>query len=495
MRWTLRAKLAVALGGFGLILVGVMYLLATLGFEAGLRAHLDGVQSQMIETLRNRLVRDYPDREAWRHLADNPRSFERALEGVFPRSEPARGDASLERDQAARQYPFPPPRPFEAEGPPAEPRPGRGPGMRRPPPFPIVLLDAERRLLRGPSLPSEQLHLTEIRGRDGELLGYLGRPRLAQRLSSENDLFFANQQRRIMLWGSLAAALLALTLSWPLASLLLRPVRRIAAALDRLAARDYSVRLGGQGNDELGQLAADINRLAVALDEHGTSQRQWMADLAHELRTPLCVLQGELEALQDGVRHYDEATARELMLQVTRLSRLVDEIKELQLTDRAALRYRFERLDLSELVQDELDALAGRFRRADLDLLLFRRLDHAPCVGDAQRLGQLLLNLAENSLRYTDPGGQVRVTLSGDAQRLTLVWEDSAPGVPDNALPHLFERFYRVDASRQRATGGSGLGLAIVANIVAAHDGTVRAEHSLLGGLALVFEFPRERGG
>lgn len=491
--WTLRTKLALALGGFGLVLVSVLYLLATLGFDAGLRAHLNGMQAQLVDRVRIRLLSDYPDPESWQRLARDPRAFERALEVIFP---PAGPPPDRREGEGRRPAPHPLDNPdpdgFD-DAPERRPEPGAQGGRNRPPPFPVLLLDANRRLLRGPSLALSAVELTEVRGRDGVLLGYLGRPVINDANSRDEDLFFAAQQRRIMLWGSLAAALLSLSLAWPLASLLLRPVRRIAAALDRLAARDYTVRLDGHGQDELGRLAHDLNRLAVALDEHGSSQRQWMADLAHELRTPLCVLQGELEALQDGVRRYDDDTARELMMQVTRLTRLVDEIKELQLTDRAALRYRFEKLDLAELVQEELDALNGRFRRAELDLLWFRRLDQAPCRGDAQRLGQLILNLAENSLRYTDPGGQVRVTLTGDPNRLILTWEDSTPGVPDSALPHLFERFYRVDASRQRATGGSGLGLAIVANIVAAHEGLVRAEASALGGLALIFEFPRER--
>jgi two-component system sensor histidine kinase BaeS len=290
--------------------------------------------------------------------------------------------------------------------------------------------------------------------------------------------------------------------AFPLSKRLTRPVRELQRTTRRLAAGDYDARVAATGNDELGRLGRDLNALAAALAQTEQARRQWVADVSHELRTPLALLRADIEAMQDGVRPLDPRALGSLHADVLRLGRLIDDLYELSMTDLGALSYRKAPVDVAELLRGELDAFRGAFADADLSLHLETpgtaddetgtRDDHWTIHGDAQRLSQLFRNLLRNTLAYTDRGGELRVTLSRRGERLTLRFDDSPPGVPDGDLPRLFERLYRVDGSRSRATGGAGLGLAIARNIVEAHGGCITAAPSPLGGLRVLVELPTD---
>ena len=207
-------------------------------------------------------------------------------------------------------------------------------------------------------------------------------------------------------------------------------------------------------------------------------------------------MRAELEALQDGVRPLDRGAVDTLHGDVLRLGRLVDDLHELSVTDLGALSYRMEETDLRAALESDLDAYRPRFAAAKLAL---RLRDRSPGPGssepmtiqaDGDRLSQLFRNLLANSLQYTDPGGGLTVILGREGGHTTIDFQDSAPGVPPESLPRLFERLYRVDDSRSRHTGGSGLGLAIARNVVEAHGGTIGAFPSPAGGLWIRIELP-----
>jgi two-component system sensor histidine kinase BaeS len=305
----------------------------------------------------------------------------------------------------------------------------------------------------------------------------------------EVDRAFADAQRRTVLRAGVAALLLALLLAWIFARTLLAPLAALTAGTRALAAGDYARRVPAGRRDELGRLADDFNRLASTLERHREARRQWGVDIAHELRTPLSVLRGEVQALQDGVRRPDRAALDSLDAECTRLAALVDDLYQLALADAGGLEYRFETFDFAVRVRDAVARRQPAFDDAGLRL----GADAATACkvhGDPRRLDQLLDNLLGNALRYTDAPGQVRVSLTRQGAQCCLRVDDSAPGVPAGALPRLFDRLFRVDASRSRAHGGAGLGLAIVAAIVAAHDGTAKAIPSPLGGLRVEIRLP-----
>jgi len=276
-----------------------------------------------------------------------------------------------------------------------------------------------------------------------------------------------------------------------LARTLLAPVRRVAEATHQLAAGRYETRVNVASHDEVGQLAADFNHLAQTLQRNESVRRDFMADVSHELRTPLAVLRGELEAIEDGVRAATPEALHSLQGEVATLSQLVDDLYELSLSDAGALAYRLHELDFRALLTSTVDSMRMRFVQRDLRIELQLPSRALPVNADEARLQQLFHNLLENSLRYTDCGGQLRIGVLETADWLQIDFQDSAPGVAAETLPRLFERFFRSEGSRNRATGGAGLGLAICRNIAEAHGGTIEALASPLGGLWIAVRLPR----
>jgi len=355
--------------------------------------------------------------------------------------------------------------------------------------FRITLLDAQGQRVMGYYQISKDAVRLPI-DVAGHTVGWLAMTPFQSVTEAGGQRFFHNQMLWSLAIGSLCV-LFAGLIAWWVARRLLAPVRKVAAATHRLAAGDYAERVTVSTDDEAGQLARDFNQLAHTLERNERSRREFMADVSHELRTPLSVLRGELEALEDGVRKLDASSLESLQSEVGRLGKLVDDLYELSLTDVGALSYRKEMVDVQEEVRRAVAHQSERFRQRDLRLSI-----EAPPLAqwlpaDADRLQQLFANLLENSLRYTDPGGELRVVLSDDPQLLRIDFIDSAPGVEADQLPRLFERFYRTEGSRNRASGGAGLGLAICQSIVEAHGGQLNAQRSPLGGLWLSVRLPK----
>ena len=362
------------------------------------------------------------------------------------------------------------------------------PGRERPPPG--VVLDELGRVLVGGVEPRAELDRQPIVV-GGQRVGWVAAPR-------ERAVFDVIDERfRSELWDALlGVALLAIAtaaiVAGTLSQGLLAPVKRLAGATRRMADGDYRVRVEPAARDELGQLVEDFNRLGHALERQESVRRNFMADMSHELRTPISVLRAELEALEDGVRPVTPEAVASLQAEVLRLRSLVDDVHDLSLADVGGLSYQFEAVDLVAIAREAFRVAAGRLESLGLTPEVRALVSPVYVRGDERRLRQLVANLLENSLRYTSPGGRIRATIVSQGARARLTWEDSPPGVPDDALPRLFERLYRVEGSRSRGGGGSGLGLAICESIVAAHGGTIRARHSDLGGLAVLVDLPRE---
>lgn len=310
-----------------------------------------------------------------------------------------------------------------------------------------------------------------------------------ERLTRNADISFDQQQQRTSWLIVALSTLLAVIVTWLTARGLLAPVKRLVNGMHSLASGDFSTRVTASSHDELGRLAQDFNQLASTLEKNEQSRRAFMADVSHELRTPLAVLRGELEALQDGVRKPNAHSLHSLQSEVTTLTKLVDDLHQLTLSDRGALAYRKASVDVVQLLHIAIAAFHERFQKKQITLTTDLPAQ-AGVFGDPDRLSQLFNNLLENSLRYTDEQGQLTITLVQRHKHWAIIWQDSAPGVTDEQLTLIFERFYRAESSRNRASGGSGLGLAICNNIVEAHSGRLYAEHSPLGGMMITLELP-----
>lgn len=353
----------------------------------------------------------------------------------------------------------------------------------------IALLDQQKQLVMGYMAIADDALMRPIKVA-GKTVGWLAVTPFQSVTEAGGERFRQYLVRTSLAVGALSL-LLAMLIAWWIARTLLDPVKRVAAATHRLAAGEYSNRASVSSNDEVGQLARDFNQLAYTLERNEKMRREFMADVSHELRTPLSVLRGELEAIEDGVRTLDQSSMKSLQGEVGMLSKLVDDLYELSLADVGALTYRKSECDINEL----LDVCVAMFReRCNAQHLHIElKLPTAPLKVDAdpKRLQQLFSNLLENAVRYTDEGGalQIRATSEGDIARVDFL--DSGPGVDADQLSRLFERFYRGETSRNRASGGAGLGLAICRSIALAHGGSLNADHSPLGGLWLTLRLPR----
>jgi two-component system, OmpR family, sensor histidine kinase BaeS len=388
-----------------------------------------------------------------------------------------------------------------------------GPGGRRPPPGPdpfperVQVVGLDGRLLIGGPLPAGGGHAGPVVERpvlvNGEVVA-LARMRPAPMVRDGGEARFLHDQYRVIAAGSVGLMVLALLTAALLARRWTRPLAAVQDATQRLACGELTVRLpAGPGladrSDEIGDVMRNVNRMAVGLQRLEGARRRWLADISHELRTPLTVLRGDIEALQDGVRPLRLDAIGVLHDEVLRIGKLVDDLHLLATSDLQALPCHFAPADAVHLLQRVARRFEGRARAAGLTVslqapggeALVSPLASTAVHWDADRIEQLLANLMENSLRYTDAPGQVRIGLQPTGDMVRVVVEDSAPGVPAAHWPQLFEPLYRGDAARARQHGGSGLGLAICEAIARAHGGHLDASASALGGLCITVSLPR----
>jgi len=491
--FSIRVKLALFLCALSLSLIALILLASKASFDNAFEQYINAAHEARMQQLAERLSQLAEDKRVWQRLLN---------------------DEDYWLDQLAPFTRGPGPR-FQGQVPPLMERGAPGSGRERhlfvspsemspaphgmspkgalPPGFAadlrqlkmhgaVWLLDAHKQMIHGVSPPSslKTLQMLPVMHAGNTIAFVAWQP--IQTHDNTMDAWFAQRQHTLFLGIAAVAVVISIALAWVLSRVLVQPVRRLSLAMHALMQRQYEVRVPVDSGDELGVLADDFNRMAKTLGEYDSSQRQWLADISHELRTPLSVLRGELEAIADKIIPLDENSIQSLQEEVAQLGLLVEDLHQLAVTGLGALQYRFDHIDLAvslQLLQERMELTMSKARlQFDVEV----PAEPVLIKGDRQRIDQMLLNLAQNSIRYTEIGGRVQVRLSVD-DGVHLRWDDSAPGVPDREIPHLFTRFHRVENSRQRALGGSGLGLAIVSNIVNAHGGFVAASPSALGGL------------
>jgi two-component system OmpR family sensor kinase/two-component system sensor histidine kinase BaeS len=285
-------------------------------------------------------------------------------------------------------------------------------------------------------------------------------------------------------------AVVALILALLLIRHLTGPLRNLAAAAHRIAAGDLTARVEETGEDELGKLAQSFNAMAESLEEAERSKRQMIADVAHELRTPITVLRAAVEGFEDGVLEPTPENLSALKDKVHLTARLIEDLQQLALADMGRLSLRQEPFPLEPVIADIAAMIGPQLEDGGIQLALDLPPDLPPAAGDRQRIQQVLLNLMANALRHTPAGGEILVTARADGSEIEVSVCDTGPGISPEDAAHLFARFYR--GREERAAGtGTGLGLSVAKAIVEAHGGRIWAENRPTGGACFHFTLPR----
>jgi signal transduction histidine kinase len=325
---------------------------------------------------------------------------------------------------------------------------------------------------------------------DGQVVGYLI-PEGGIAFTPSDQTRLVSRINRAALIGGLVAGVASLLLAGLLAYQLLRPIQALTRAAERMAQGDLSQRVKVHGDDELALLGKTFNRMATSLQHAEESRQAMTADIAHELRNPLAVQRASLEALQDGIYPLTPENLAPILEQNAQLSRLVDDLRTLALADAGQLKPESVPTDFAALAERMVERHIPQATARQVELIYQKSPSHLPLIDlDPLRVEQILGNLLSNALRYTPPRGRIEVTLSQATARVQLTVRDSGPGIPDEAIPYIFERFYRADRSRSRLEGGTGLGLAIARQLAQAHGGDLTAANHPQGGAVLTLALP-----
>jgi signal transduction histidine kinase len=362
----------------------------------------------------------------------------------------------------------------------------------------LVLADAAGRMLMpgpgrqvGEVLPADVLaNATPIQS-GGVTVGWLVIPENAfARTRGEEQ--FLGQLNTALIFGSLGAAALSIILGALLARSLTRPLQDLTEATRAVADGDLQRQVPVRSKDEVGTLAESFNRMSAALDRSQRLRRQMTADIAHDLRTPLSIIVGHLDAVDEGVLPADTKTIDIMRDEAMHLSHMIEDLRTLSLADAGELSLARSLVEPGVLIQRSAIAhlpaaqAAGIELSVDLEPGLPTALDLDP-----ERMTQVLGNLLDNALLHTPKGGRILLSAKPAGEGAEIRVRDSGPGIPEAELELVFERLYRSDKARQRNAGGSGLGLAIAKSIVEAHGGAIRAESALGEGTTIVVTLPR----
>jgi signal transduction histidine kinase len=294
---------------------------------------------------------------------------------------------------------------------------------------------------------------------------------------------------QFLLAGAIAAVIALVMARW-LARGMTQPLRDMAEAARRMETGDYSTRVYTTSRDEVGQLAAAFNRMSRELETLETSRRDLVANVSHELKTPITAIRAHLENLLDGVEEPDNETLQVMLAQSERLGRLVEQLLDLSKLESGDVPLRREQVALAPLVAQVMSEIQVASADRDVEVSSALPDDLPPIEADAERVHQVIFNLVDNAVRFTPEGGEVRIEAQRHNGAVEVRVADTGVGIPAEALPRLFERFYRVDAARARGDGGTGIGLAIARSVVEAHGGTIRAESEPGHGSTFSFDLP-----
>ena len=470
----LRARFFAIIFLANVLLVGGHYVFLRVGFDHTFSDYVMRRERELAEVLAVRLEEHYDRRASWDELTGNQEYWLRFVH------------VSLRPYILPRGEHRPPPPPPHEQWRYNEHWSMRAHSASLPK---VFLTDPNKQVLIGRQ-EKNQHYLLQPLENNNKIVGYLGVP-LQMDVPDYLDNQIATDHLRNLTIIVAVTLVLAFITAIPLSHLMVRRISALAGYVQKLRQGNYKSTLDLKGNDELNALSKDLAALGMSLEKSEQQRQQWAADISHELRTPVAILQADLEAMEDGVRQLDHQSINRLQAQIRRLSGLIGDLHDLTLSDMDALSFNKSDIAIFDVIKEAIELMRNQFQSRNLQLELINdRGNIAKVYGDRQRLLQVFLNLLQNSLNYTDTPGKVIVQSKMETGCVVIEIADSAPGVPKELQTHLAERLFRVDDSRSRSTGGAGLGLALCANIVKAHEGFLEFSDSELGGLLTRVSLP-----
>lgn len=321
-------------------------------------------------------------------------------------------------------------------------------------------------------------HSGSIAGRDGK-----------SDLYNELDLHFLKTLNRVFLWVGLFSLMLSILVGFVLSDRISRPIVRVIKKAQLIASGTYGERsLENTSTREIRDLTQTINDLAVTLEDQEKLRKRLTADVAHELRTPLATLHSHMEAMMDGVWEPTTERLASCDEEITRIIRLVSDLEKLAHYESENLKLNKSYFKAKDFLEQVVQSFEVEFLKLGVKSVI--ECDEAAFIADRDKLSQVFINLISNALRFTPYGGIIKISVQEDHDQINVVVMDTGQGISKQDLPHIFERFYRADVSRNRKTGGAGIGLSLVKSIVEAHEGTIEVSSEPNQGTQFTMNFP-----
>lgn len=325
---------------------------------------------------------------------------------------------------------------------------------------------------------------------DNRLAGYIFVGSMLVSGLSESEKKYLNRTMMIIVLVSLFILAVSFVFSLYFAGKLAKPVSALTSASGRIQEGDFTMRVPVEGRDELSRLSFSFNQMTESLEKNDLWRKQIIADSAHELRTPVSLIQGNLEMILDGVYNPDREHLQNIYDETLVLARLIGELQELSSAESGSMKLNTEELDLNILIENVLGIFRAGEVKDKIKLINSITASLPPVSGDYQKLKQVFANVLANAFRHTPEGGKIEICAEEHNSAITVSIHDSGPGIPEADLEKIFERFYRTDDSRNRHHGGSGLGLAISREIIKLHGGKIYAESKSDSGATIFISIP-----
>lgn len=323
-----------------------------------------------------------------------------------------------------------------------------------------------------------------------EIVAYVYVGSMIEKSLTIEEEIFLKKITAIIILVSLLILTISIIFTFFFSKRITKPISDLSKAAKEIENGDYKIRVKNNGKDEISNLSTSFNRMAESIEGNDIWRKQIIADSAHELRTPVTLIQGNLEMILEGIYKPDKENIQGIYNETLVLSRLIKELQELSSAESETLDMSISNININDLLDNCLEIFKPESIKKNIKLTSTLDVKHSEIKGDFQKIKQVLTNILSNGFRHTPDGGSIEIRTVEDKSSIYISIKDSGTGIPDNELEKVFERFYRTDTSRNRSSGGSGLGLAISREIIKRHNGTIHAESKLGYGANFIITLP-----